>query len=176
LTSLSRNFLLGLGIMGVATLFGLAQNSLRNRPMALIPRVQAGPAGALDSSTGGQTPTPASLSSASPEEGIASIEEVKESLGETGVHILDARSQEVFADGHIAGALNIPYDRFTEYYDFLLATIPMTDKIICYCWSKTCDFSDQLAQELRIMGYTNVLIFREGWEAWQTAGYPSEPQ
>ena len=175
LNPLIRNFLGGLAIMGVASLAGIAQNSLRSRPLDLIPRVQAGPAGASNSTSGVPVSADSNNSSVAVGEGFVSTEEMKKSLGDAAVCIIDARSEEAFNDGHISGALNVPYDRFTEFYDFLLATVPKDAKVICYCWSPTCDFSDQLAQELRFMGYTNVLINREGWDAWQTAGYPSEP-
>jgi rhodanese-related sulfurtransferase len=162
-------------IMGAATLAGIAHNSLRSQPMALIPRVQTGPAGTSDSAAGGITASADSNSSSSAlSEGLISIEELKASMAGQDVFIIDARAETAFHDGHITGALNVPYDRFTEYYDFLLSSIPMDATVICYCWSPTCDFSDQLAQELRFMGYTNVLICREGWDAWQEAGYPSE--
>jgi rhodanese-related sulfurtransferase len=61
-----------------------------------------------------------------------------------------------------------------EYYAELTATVPPDAKVVCYCWSPTCDFSDQLATELKIMGYTDVVVFTGGWEAWQDAGHPVE--
>jgi rhodanese-related sulfurtransferase len=175
LKSLVRNSLGGLIIMGVATLAGIAHNSMRSKPMALIPRVQAGPAGAANSTTSGLAAADSHSSSSALSEGLISIEKIKQAMSDPAIIIIDARAETAFNDGHISGAINVPYDRFTEYYDFLLASVPMDATVICYCWSPTCDFSDQLAQELRFMGYTNVLICREGWDAWQEAGYPSEP-
>ncbi len=176
LSSLVRNILGGMLIMGAATLAGIAQNSTRSQPMALIPRVQTGPTGASGNTAGGLATVDLSTSSAAMGEGLISTEEVKNSLDNPAIFIIDARADEAFNNGHISGALNVPYDRFTDFYDFLLVTIPMeATTVICYCWSPTCDFSDQLAQELRFMGYTNVLIYREGWDAWQEAGYSSEP-
>ena len=176
MNSLVRNVLGSMLIMGTATLTGIAQNSTRSQPMALIPRAQAGSNGASGNTAGGLAAVDSNVSSAVMGEGLISIEEVKNSLDDPAVYIIDARADKAFNDGHIPGALNVPYDRFAEFYDFLLATVPMeATTVICYCWSPTCDFSDQLAQELRFMGYTNVLIYREGWDAWQEAEYSSEP-
>ena len=176
LNSLVRNILGGILIMGAATLVGIAQNSTRSQPLALIPRVQPGPNGVSGNTADGLAAVDLSTSSAAMGKGLISTEEVKNSLDNPAIFIIDARADKAFNDGHISGALNVPYDRFTDFYDFLLATIPMeATTVICYCWSPTCDFSDQLAQELRFMGYTNVLIYREGWDAWQEAGYSVEP-
>jgi rhodanese-related sulfurtransferase len=152
--------------MGLSTLVGVIQNSIRSQPMPLILNDLSGTAGGSDS-TGAAGLDPA--------EDFVTIEQVKQALDDPSTFIIDARADKAFDDGHISGALNVPYDRFPEFYDYLMANIPMESTVICYCWSPTCDFSDQLAQELKFMGYTDVLIFREGWDAWQEAGYPSEP-
>jgi rhodanese-related sulfurtransferase len=87
---------------------------------------------------------------------------------------MDARDAKAFSEGHIPGAMNVPYDKLTDYYETITSTVIPDTLIVCYCWGPTCDFSDNLASELALMGFTNVVIFRGGWEEWEKAGYPTE--
>ena len=65
-----------------------------------------------------------------------------------------------------------PLRWFVDYYDQLKSTIPLDALIVCYCESVTCDNSENLVRELGLMGYTNVLVYRGGWEEWVAAGNP----
>ena len=86
------------------------------------------------------------------------------------VRVPDARAEGEFAEGHLPGALNIPTDNFYDYdVDGL---VPIDAAVIVYCRSVTCDLSDRLAQELRLMGYQNVVVYRGGWDEWSEAGFP----
>jgi rhodanese-related sulfurtransferase len=87
---------------------------------------------------------------------------------------MDAREEEAYDDGHIPGAMNVPYDKLPKYYGTITSTIAKDQIIVCYCWGPNCDFSDNLASELAMMGYKNVVVFRGGWDEWQEAGYPIE--
>ena len=42
------------------------------------------------------------------------------------------------------------------------------------CAGPECEDSELLARELYTMGYTNLLVFRGGYEAWTEAGLPVE--
>ncbi len=175
--------------MVVASLIGLLHNSVRNRPMPLFPHTHSGASSyeaASEDPRSGQDlskhdpGTESEQIPSSPTEGssadLVTIEQVKAYTEDPDVFILDARSEAVFNKGHIPGSFNVPYDKFVEFYDFIQGTIPIKATVICYCWGPTCDFSDHLAEELRIIGYENVKIFREGWEAWEEAGYSVEKQ
>ena len=107
-------------------------------------------------------------------EGAISLAEMKRLFDEGSVIILDARDASEYEQGHIPGAINIPYDRIPEYFDVLNSQVPTDAHVVVYCRSLTCDFSDQLATELKIIGYQNVSVFSGGWEQWTTAGYPIE--
>lgn len=144
-------FSLGLGIL---------HNSVRSRPIPLLPKPTNG-----DGEVVKQIIAPEDTDST-----IASMARVKSLLDDPYAFIIDARSEEDYDKGHIPGALNVPYDRFADYYDYVTEMIPKDATIVCYCRSVTCDFSDHLAEELEFAGYNKVLIFREGWEAWQEAG------
>jgi rhodanese-related sulfurtransferase len=174
----------GVLIMLVATAVGAVQNSLRAKPLPLwvdVPRsasVDPSGAGALPEGTSGaRGDEDASRQGlAGPKTAGDSIgrEELREELEAGGVILIDVRSEGEFNEGHIPGAMNIPYENITEYFQRLTDNVPLTSAVVCYCRSVTCDLSDRLAQELRLMGYDNVRLFRGGWEEWQEAGYPVE--
>ena len=46
--------------------------------------------------------------------------------------------------------------------------------LITYCSGLECDDSFMLALFLREQGFTNVVLFAGGFEAWEKAGYPVE--
>ena len=72
-----------------------------------------------------------------------------------GYIILDTRTQEEYDEGHIPGAILIPYDEITEKAEGIL-----TDKdqlILVYCRSGRR--SKIAAQSLVELGYTNIKEF-----------------
>ena len=83
-------------------------------------------------------------------------QEAKEIMDtQTGYVILDTRTQEEFAEGHIPGAILIPYDEVMEKAEGIL-----TDKdqlILVYCRSGRR--SKLAAADLVTLGYTNIKEF-----------------
>ncbi|MFH1756267.1 MAG: rhodanese-like domain-containing protein [Candidatus Latescibacterota bacterium] len=156
-----RIFLGAIVLMAAATIIGIVHNAVRDNPMPLIPKPKAE----------GQPSAHISDSSGT---ALMSLAKVKALANSPDAFIIDARSEEEYNEGHIPGALNVPHDRFVEFYDYVSETIPMDATVVCYCRSVTCDFSDHLAKELRILGYERVFIFREGWEAWVEAKHAIE--
>jgi rhodanese-related sulfurtransferase len=107
-------------------------------------------------------------------EGAVSLAEMKRIFDTGTAYIIDARDPYEYDEGHIPGAINVPYDRLPEYLDMLSGEVPMDGEVIVYCRGPDCDFSDTLATELKILGYQNVRVFTGGWEQWNGAGYPVE--
>ena len=87
---------------------------------------------------------------------------------------VDARSAAEYDTGHIPGAINVPIDRLSDYLNELTSMIDVDAEVVCYCNGPSCDFSDQLATELKFLGYTRVMVFTGGWEHWEAAGYEIE--
>ncbi len=176
----------GLVIMVVAAVVGVIHNSVRGSSMPLIQKVEAistavrgsgGDNAAVFDNPTGPAAAPAAqgeTASTTVPEGSVTMEELRTMMEAGTVIIIDARAVDVYAEGHIAGAVNVPFDRLPEYYERLTELASPDAAIVCYCFGPTCDFSDQLATELKIMGYTNVRVFTGGWEYWQKAGYPAE--
>ncbi len=82
--------------------------------------------------------------------------EAKEIMdSEEGYIILDVRTPEEYADGHIAGAINLPNGEIDGSEPDLL-----TDKdqlILIYC--RSGNRSKQAAEKLAAMGYNNIMEF-----------------
>lgn len=161
----------GLGVMVVATLLGVVVNAVRPNGVALI---QSGAPVATAQHPASHADSAAADTTHALAEGAISLSEMKRLFDEGSAIILDARDAAEYAQGHIPGAINIPYDRIPEYFDILNSQVPMDARVVVYCRSLTCDFSDQLATELKIIGYRDVSVFSGGWDQWTTAGYPIE--
>ncbi len=87
---------------------------------------------------------------------------------------LDARSQDTFAEGHIQGAYNLPWDELDQYFTAVMADIPQETPIVTYCDGESCGLSKELAGVLLAKGYTNVRVLVNGWTLWQEKGLPVE--
>jgi rhodanese-related sulfurtransferase len=88
--------------------------------------------------------------------------------------ILDAREPEEFAEGHIPGALNLPFDEVITDPARLETLDPAGRAIVVYCGGGTCEVSQQLGFELIRVGHRKVVVFQGGYPEWQEAGYPTE--
>lgn len=86
------------------------------------------------------------------------------------VLLVDARGPEVYAQGHLPGAINIPSERVEQ----LGAWLPASSILIVYCGGPTCPASTVVAQWLVTHDWPHVLHYAQGFAAWQLAGYPVE--
>ena len=101
-----------------------------------------------------------------------SRDELKQAIERDEVIVIDARAPEKFRKSHLPRAINIPAGRAAE-----LAPQKLPDKnaaIVTYCVNFTWKLSDQLARELRALGYRNVRNYEEGRQDWMQAGLPLE--
>lgn len=103
------------------------------------------------------------------------LEEAKAKWGE-GVPFIDARAEEFYTfEGHIRGAISLPYVDFEETYPLIEAELPPKEQeVVCYCSGFGCEESAELAKLLMARGYRRVLIYEGGWPEWVEAGLPVE--
>jgi len=90
----------------------------------------------------------------------------------TTMAILDARGCDTAEDckkaGHIPGAKELT-DKSTMAE--IQKVLPDKDQlVVTYCGSAACPASEKLAAHLNKMGYTNVVIYKEGIAGWTTVG------
>jgi rhodanese-related sulfurtransferase len=74
--------------------------------------------------------------------------------GNYDVTVIDARAPEEYAEAHLSGAVNIPYDQLDDYVQFLPAN-PVGD-IIVYC--RTGRRAALLKKQLADYGYSSVQV------------------
>lgn len=178
----------GVLVILAAGLIGIAQNAARDDTIPLIPRKAnavtvntgtndvagkaadvGGPSGMNDEDPGSPIPNDSEIAG-----GMVSMDRLTV-LVESGIIVLvDARSHAEFDAGHIAGAISFPYDELLGHYDELREEIPVNADVVIYCESVTCDQSENLATELKLMGYERVVIYKGGWQEWEAAGHPTE--
>ncbi len=80
---------------------------------------------------------------------------------------LDVRPVAEFAQGHIAGALSIPYDQL----EARLAELPADREIVAYCRGPYCLFAHDALEALNAHGYRAHRL-RDGYPDWRAAGLP----
>jgi rhodanese-related sulfurtransferase len=88
------------------------------------------------------------------------------------VTVLDALGGAYWAKQHLPGALPLTADVVDAEAPRLLP-----DKaafIVTYCSNPACGNSQDVANKLERLGYTNVRKYREGIEDWTDAGLPVE--
>jgi hypothetical protein len=143
----AKNLIGGMVIMVVATLVGVAQNAVRSDTINLFPKIQKPTPRGIDApenpSAGQVQPAARSAVGETDQSGEVTDEELaagevfKERLRiimEAGnAIVIDARGEGEFAEGHLAGALNIPYEQFIDYHHNLVSQVPMDATVIVYC-------------------------------------------
>lgn len=82
--------------------------------------------------------------------------------------ILDVRTREEYAEGHIEGAINIPYDELEGRSSEL--ELSLEDELVVYCRSgRRAAVAEATLFEL---GYTNLKDLEGSILKWTEAGYP----
>ena len=99
---------------------------------------------------------------------------VKRYFDAGAVFLVDAREPEEYAEGHIAGAINLPFDHVITDPERLEGLDPEGKPIVTYCGGGSCELSLNLAWELIRTGQSRVLVFMGGYPEWESAGYPIE--
>jgi len=88
--------------------------------------------------------------------------------------IIDARDRFEFEEGHIPGAINLPYDEVITDPVVLESVDTGGRPIVTYCGGGTCDVSLSLAGELFYAGHERVAVYVGGFPEWVEAGNPVE--
>ncbi len=84
--------------------------------------------------------------------------------------LIDARTPEEYREAHIIGAVNIPEKDFEK----AAAQLP-ADKdtlLVFYCNGVKCGKSKRVAQKVEPLGYTAILIYKEGIPVWEERNLP----
>lgn len=79
---------------------------------------------------------------------------------------IDARFARDFKAGHLEGAINVPVDANDVEHQKVTADIAKDTRIVLYCQSAGCKFAEIVAIKLISDGFSNISIFRGGWQEW----------
>jgi rhodanese-related sulfurtransferase len=90
------------------------------------------------------------------------------------VTVVEALPEDVYAQGHLPGAVNIRPRHSEELAPQLLPDLDTS--VVVYCGSATCDASLRVAQRLTDMGYRNVHRYTGGKQDWVDAGLPIDTE
>lgn len=99
---------------------------------------------------------------------------LKQLVDASAVYVIDARDPEEFAEGHIPGAVSLPFDEAITDPVRLEALDTAGRPIVTYCGGGTCEISLSLADELFFAGHDRVAVYMGGYPEWVGLGYPVE--
>jgi len=104
-----------------------------------------------------------------------SIQDLKAMMDKgTPVTIIDVQPKDTYAEGHIKGAISLPYKSQIQLED--VWSLPEDQLIVTYCdcGPGEADSSDA-ASQLIGLGYENVKVLGDpSIKGWKASGYPME--
>lgn len=83
--------------------------------------------------------------------------------------LIDVRSDDAWAQGHIPGALHMPYEQMP---DRALNELDPAVPVVVYCWSPGCNAGHKGALALSQLGFS-VREMLGGYEYWVREGQPA---
>lgn len=95
--------------------------------------------------------------------------EVKALYDAGEITVVDVREPDDYAEGHIPGAINIPFDALEDRLD----EIPQDKQVIFVC--QAGPVSRSALENVRDQGFEDANNMDGGMSAWEEAGYPMEP-
>jgi len=102
---------------------------------------------------------------------VITTDEVKKLIDKKeNMVLIDARTPEEYKEAHITGAINIPEKGFDEASKQL-----PSDKntlLVFYCNGVKCGKSKRVALKVEPLGYTTILIYKEGIPVWEERNLP----
>jgi len=86
------------------------------------------------------------------------------------IMVIDARTQEAYAQGHLPGAINLPW---REIDSSATTAMPKDKVLVTYCDGIHCNASTKAAMRLAALGF-RVKEMLDGLQGWKREGYPVE--
>lgn len=85
--------------------------------------------------------------------------------------LVEVLSPESYKEGHIPGAISIPFDKLKDEAG---KKLKKTETIIVYCANYHCHASTKATSLLLEMGYEKTIDFKAGKQGWVNAGLDLE--
>jgi rhodanese-related sulfurtransferase len=112
-------------------------------------------------------------------EKFSDFSRLEELAREPGTVLLDARAARLFSLGHLPGARNIPpeaLEKPTGELPEALYGLSRDNLLITYCADPLCPLAENLALFLKNQGFSNILIFTQGFDGYLDSGRPTEEE
>ena len=146
-------------IVFLSTIVSIVFNQLRSNPLAYVKQKVEVISNLENLQTESSEPT------------ITGIDiKIAKELFDKNVLFIDARAEEFYNDGHIPNA--ICSDDFDSLVEQLEKKIEIDEQFVVYCSDSDCGSSEDLSYEFQSLGYSNILLFKGGWQEWVDADYP----
>ena len=91
-----------------------------------------------------------------------------------GAILFDARPEVFYRMGHIPSAISLPRDDFLKFYENEQVARLKKNPVVVYCSDSACQDSTLVARALLMLGFSDVKVYRAGWEEWSASGLPVE--
>ena len=105
---------------------------------------------------------------------VVTLDQVKKLLEQHKGVFVDARSEDDYAEGHIIGSRNIPFDDVDKHFEEVMTTIPQDTLVVIYCTGPDCHLGRGLADWMLSMEFKRIYLFDDGWDGWVKAKMPFE--
>jgi rhodanese-related sulfurtransferase len=92
------------------------------------------------------------------------LDQIRQHVRNNSAVFIDARGTRDFARGHVRGAINMPAGQQAAYMEQIKQSVAPDNFIIIYCSSSHCDSGEMLYEYLTSHGYSNMRVFKPGWE------------
>ena len=94
----------------------------------------------------------------------AGFPEVMAALSNKSAILLDVRPEKTYKEGHLPGALSLPYDILPQRLEAL--KLNANDHYILYCDGGDCHSSRNAARVLSGFGFSHLAVYEGGWEEY----------
>jgi len=97
---------------------------------------------------------------------IVTVDDLNRALSNPKTFVIDVRTPEEYAQGHVPGAVNWPLQQIESWW----SKVPK-DRVV-YVKCNTQNRSRVAVQYLMGKGYNNLNLVHGGIQAWMSRGYP----
>ncbi len=146
-------------ILAISIVAGLAFNHFRADSLPLFKEYQ-----------------PVPPSGVAPDEDLSSyykemdMDTLKALMESNMIILLDARHSSLYKEGHLPNAISLPIIEFNQKYESVAPLLVKDKSLVLYCSGITCPDSSLLARELSRKGFTDIYVFKGGFEEWKDQG------
>lgn len=174
-SSLVRDAAGALILLTVGLAIGLTINQFRDKPLPLLYQSKEARMQEAVAHLETATPAPAAVKHTTLPE-IMTLDDFRTYLKNKAGLVFDARPEIFHRLGHIPGASSLPRDDFENSYKTYQSELERdrSQPIVVYCSGSSCEDSTLVQESLKALGFTNVSVFRGGWDEWEENNLPVE--